>query len=765
MTFKRLAYFILLSALAAAGAQAATQVAQTATPAPQLGWPREYSGEDYKLVVYQPQIRDWQDYRKLEASAAVMVTPPGQSEPVPGAVELKAKTDTHMDTRTVFIHDFELGEVRFPALEGTTEEQLKEIVRSTFPKEPVAVSLDRMLAMVERSEVRVREVELNDQPPKILVSTTPAILVNIDGETAWVPVGGKAEGLSFAANTNWDLFKYQSDKKKAKHKTYYLRLDKGWLGADDLAGPWGPAGKLPKPFKKLPMSPNYKDARVNVPGVAITAMPTVLVSGQPAELIVIEGEPKLVPIPDTPVLLVENTECDLFRHIDDGHYYYLVSGRWFRTEELDGEWKSAMGDLPAGFEKIPSDHAKAHVLASVPGTKEAEEAVLQAQIPQVAQVSRADAPKEVKVEYTGEPEFRQIEGTEMAYAVNTPSDVIRLGDTYYLCQNGVWFAGKAPRGPWTVADQVPKEIYDIPASSPMHHTTYVYVYDSTPSTVVYGYTSGYMGVYVGWGSVVWGTGYWYNPYYYYGPGWGYPVYYGYPYSYGAGSWYNPATGFYGRGYSYYGPYGGAGRGASYNPRTGTYARGGYAYGYGGGATWGQAFNPRTGTSAAGYRAADAYSSWGRGVVSRGDQWLKAGGYSDARGSVRGFRTSEGTGGIGVGRAGHNAGVVKGKDNVYVGRDGNVYRRGDSGDWSKHGKDGWKSVDRSGTGSAGSRLSQGQKDALSGLDRSATQRQRGSTTSNRYGNWRSSGGYSGGARGRSAGSISRAGGMRGGGRRR
>ncbi len=260
------------------------------------------------------------------------------------------------------------------------------------------------------------------------------MLVLIDGETAWVPVGGKAEGLSYAANTNWDLFKLDSEKKKAKHKTYYLRDHDGWLGADDLDGPWAPAGKLPKPFKKLPMSPNFKDARLAVPGEKIeaAAVPAVTVSHEPAEMIVISGEPKLVPIQDTPILVVENTEVDLFRHIDDGRYYYLVSGRWFRTKELDGEWSSAMGDLPAGFEKVPSDHAKAHVLASVPGTPEAEEAVLQAQIPSVAQVSRADAPREVRVEYTGDPEFRQIEGTKLAYAVNTSSDVIRMGDSYYV---------------------------------------------------------------------------------------------------------------------------------------------------------------------------------------------------------------------------------------------------------------------------------------------------------------------------------------------
>jgi hypothetical protein len=713
--------------------------------------------------MYQPQIESWDDYRKLEAYAAVMVTPPGKDEPVPGAIQLTAETDVHKDTRTVFFHDFELASVRFPTLEGTTEEQLKEIVRSRFPKQPVAVSLDRVLAQVERSNVRVREVKLDDTPPKIFVSTEPAVLVLIDGETAWVPVGGKAEGLSYAANTNWDLFKF--DKKKKKHKAYYLRDRQVWLGADELEGPWGPARKLPKPFKKLPMSPNFKDARVAVPGDKLEPedVPKVEVVHEPAEMIVIEGEPKLVPVPDSPILWIENTEADLFRHIDDGRYYYLVSGRWFRTEELDGEWSSAMGDLPAGFEKIPSDHAKAHVLASVPGTPEAEEAVLQAQIPTVAQVSRADAPKEVRVQYTGEPEFRDVEGTELTYAANTSSDVIRMGDTYYLCTQGVWFFSNTPHGPWQVADSVPKEIYDIPPSSPMHHTTYVYVYDSDPETVVYGYTPGYTGMYVAWGCAVWGTGYWYDPYYYHGPGYGYPYYYGYPYSYGAGTWYNPATGFYGRGYSYYGPYGGAGRAAAYNPRTGTYARGGYAYGYGGGATWGSAYNPRTGTAAAGYRAGNAYANWGRGVVSRGDQWLQAGGYSDARGSVRGFRTSEGTGAIRGSRDGHTGGIAVGKNNTYVGRDGNVYRRGADGGWSKGGKDGWTPVDSGGSGG----LSTQQRQSL---ENRASQRQRGSASAGRYEGWKSSGGYSSGARGRSASSISRGsyggarGGMRGGGMR-
>ncbi|MCC6931887.1 MAG: DUF3313 family protein [Deltaproteobacteria bacterium] len=40
---------------------------------------------------------------------------------------------------------------------------------------------------------------------------------------------------------------------------------------------------------------------------------------------------------------------------------------------------------------------------------------------------------------------------------------------------------------------VTSAIYSIPPSSPKHNVTYVKVYDSTPTTVVTGYTSGYSG--------------------------------------------------------------------------------------------------------------------------------------------------------------------------------------------------------------------------------------------------------------------------------
>ena len=85
------------------------------------------------------------------------------------------------------------------------------------------------------------------------------------------------------------------------------------------------------------------------------------------------------------------------------------------------------------------------MLASVPGTDQAAEAVLVAQIPQTARVNK----KEVKapdVAFTGDPQFTPIETTTIERAVNTDKDVFKIGESYYMCYQGVWFVGTGRLG-------------------------------------------------------------------------------------------------------------------------------------------------------------------------------------------------------------------------------------------------------------------------------------------------------------------------------
>jgi hypothetical protein len=72
------------------------------------------------------------------------------------------------------------------------------------------------------------------------------------------------------------------------------------------------------------------------------------------------------------------------------------------------------------------------VLPSVPGTQEAQDAVLLAQVPNTAVVNRAQAEAHVKVQYDGVPKFQPIEGTSLTYASNTHDKIIQVGDLYYI---------------------------------------------------------------------------------------------------------------------------------------------------------------------------------------------------------------------------------------------------------------------------------------------------------------------------------------------
>ena len=66
--------------------------------------------------------------------------------------------------------------------------------------------------------------------------------------------------------------------------------------------------------------------------------------------------------------------------------------------------------LSPDFKKISLEHPRSRVLASVPGTSQAVEAVLLAQVPQTARVNKREL-KAPDVRYQGEPEFAAIPQT------------------------------------------------------------------------------------------------------------------------------------------------------------------------------------------------------------------------------------------------------------------------------------------------------------------------------------------------------------------
>jgi hypothetical protein len=571
-------------------------------------WPRSFTTDKgATLTFFQPQITDWRGFMQLDALIATELKAAADAKPIYGVIGISGKTVADDAADEVVISDITATQVDFSTLDRKELADLAIAVGKIMPTGPITVSQERLTASLADYK-RLEDVkDIKSDPPKIVVSTDPAILVQTDGKEVLSPVKG-VEGLQFVVNTNWDLFK-TADPDGA----YFLRDEKSWLASKTLDGAWSAVGQLPDALTKLPEDESWKDTKTAVPASAFEGgkVPKVIYSDVPAEMLLFEGEPKLEPVPDTKLEWVSNTTSDVFFHKDQKTWYVLVSGRWFSAASLEGPWTFATPSLPADFQNIPDDAAYYQVRASVPGTSESAEARLKASIPQMARVA-TDGSVKVDVSYSGDPKFEPVDGTSLTYAVNSNEQVIKVADAYFVLKDGVWFTGASPTGPWTVAKAVPDEIYKIPPSSPIYNVTYVRVYNTEPDAVWFGYTMGYLGAYLAWDTFVYGTGWAYPAYWDFGwAGGGYWPYYPRPLTYGVGAFYNPAYGTFGR-YGYaYGPYRGIAGGAAYNPRTGTYVRGGAMAGPNGARGFVAAYNPRTGNAAFARGGHNVYGSWAR----------------------------------------------------------------------------------------------------------------------------------------------------------
>ncbi len=651
----------------------AAQAQDPADEAQDRGWPRAFDTDEYNIIIHQPQVDEWPDFERITFRAAISIAKKGEEDRTYGTIRVSAATQVSKTDRLVRISDRKIEQVTFPdAADAEAKRLTAAVMAISPPDQAITISLDRIIPQLDLSQVKVRQVDVNLAPPKIIASDKPAIMVIFMGKPRFKPVNNS--DFMFAINTNWDVFFDTTSSK------YYMLNDKTWLVTDNLEkGTWAATATLPTALTQLPADDNWSDVRAAIPLVPAQEVPVVLVSTEPAELIVTEGTPEFQPIADTKLMLVVNTESNLLFNTDEKQYYLLAAGRWFRAGELTGPWTAASAALPEDFKKIPEDSDAADVLASVPGTEAAKEAVIMASIPQKAEVNRADVT--VNVTYDGPPQFKPIETATVQYAYNTPYNVFLVEGKYYCCHNAVWFMSSQPTGTWVVCDSVPAAIYTIPPTSPKYNVTYVTVYESTPTTVVTGYTAGYSGETVAaTGALMFGLGMMVgaaleddDDYYCY-------HYHSCYYSYGCGSYYHGACGGYVAGGAVYGPYGGAGRYAAYNPSTGVYSRGAAVYGPNGAAGYRTAYNPSTGN--AGYRAGggNAYSSWGRAGVTNGEDWVRGGYKSGPGGSVGAIQGSGGAGAVHrEDRYGNGTTVARDQDgDVYAGKDGNVYKKTDDG---------------------------------------------------------------------------------------
>ena len=629
-------------------------------------WPKELkTNKGGQITIYQPQPESLKGDR-LIGRAAFSAKEMAGDELMFGVFWYTATMTTDRDARTATLESIIISDVRLP---GVTDEnkinKLKAFLEAEIPKWEITASLDEIAATIEQ-EQQLTNQDFKNDAPAILFKTEPSTLVLIDGE----PRLKKDDklGMNKVINTPFLIVENPDDKK------YYLYGGKFWYSSAAPAGNYEAVATLPKRIAALD-----KDLRKESGGKGdekSDLRTAVVISTTLAELIQSDGEPQYANIQGTSLLYMSNSSDDIFKSVSDQLFYVLVSGRWYVAKDLKGPWTFVAGDkLPKDFTAIPEGSPKDNVLASVPGTPASRLAVMDAQIPQTAKVDRKTAT--CTVTYDGEPKFENIEGTSLQLAMNTTSKVLRVGSKYYCVETGIWFVSDSPKGPWKVSDERPKDVEKIPASSAAYPLQYVYIYDATPEVVYVGYTPGYTGCYVTGGTVVYGTGYYYNPWYG-------PYYYPQPVTYGFSMHYNPWTGW----------------GMGFHMSYGWFSVGVYAPmgGYWGPPMYHPPYYPP-------YRGG-MYGGRGPVFINNGDINIdRSNNIYNRRNDVSTRDRQPGASQLPAGNGGNQGRDSKprtsqqpisgkGQNDIYSDRGGNVYQRKDNGDWSQRDGNQWNQSDRS-----------------------------------------------------------------------
>lgn len=581
----------------------------------QDAWPKTITtpqGTVIKLYQWQPESYSGNN---LKAKAAISVLESGKPDPVFGMVWLTATTENNGNR--VLVKQAQMENIKLPAevYDGNLEkyaDALEQYINQGsvgFAQSDLQTSLDLNNQQTQLSQ------QISNTPPKVLYSNTPAILVLIDGapqlqrNSEW--------GVDAVVNTPFTIIKNHDGR-------FYLYGGKHWYVASSATGPYSMTTQVSQNLQTIAQQVN--DASQNNGAEKETdenIMYKIIVSTEPAELIQTNGEANFAPVSGTDLLYVSNSDDDIFMDVQTQQYYVLISGRWYKSKTLSGQWQYVPSDkLPQDFARIPEGSPKDNVLASIAGTSASQDALANAEVPQTAKVDRQQAKADVV--YDGDPQFESIEGTDMDYAVNTSASVIRWRNRYYSVDNGIWFESYSALGPWTVAVVRPSVVALIPPRYPVYNMKYVYIYDVTPDYVWMGYTPGYLNTYIYGPTIVYGTGYYYRP-------WFRHYYFPRPYTWGFGIRYNPWFGW-GFGFNYnagwfhasigFGSPWGYGYGGWWGPRV---YRPAYCYapyrtrgGYYGGGYYSNAYRSRTNINIIQINRTNNIYNYrsGRGVVTR-----------------------------------------------------------------------------------------------------------------------------------------------------
>jgi hypothetical protein len=355
ITFRHFASLVFACAMhATLLAPASAQTAAAATTLPADPWPRQVNLTSGTVLMYQPQINQWQG-NQIDFRAALAFMPKGAKEETFGVLFATARTQVDKINRTVVFENLKITRSNFPTLPDGGAAFAAEL-QTAVANDVRTIALDRLTTSLALNGIKPPTVAVQNTPPKVFVSNSPAILVPIDGAPVMKPVPSDSR---FKRVINTHALILQG----GLGDQFYIHVYDGWLSSGSVAGPWTQASIVPIGMSGVAQS-LAKSGLVNLldggpkanpkPSLA-NGVPTVITSQVPSELIVFNGQPDFVPINGTQLLWAANTTSDVFVNTVTSDYFILASGRWFTSASLNGPWNYIAATM------LPPDLSLIHI--------------------------------------------------------------------------------------------------------------------------------------------------------------------------------------------------------------------------------------------------------------------------------------------------------------------------------------------------------------------------------------------------------------------
>ena len=295
-----------------------------------------------QVLVYQPQVNKW-DGNQIDFRAALAIKVTGAKDETFGVIFATARTQVDKVARTVVFENMNISKIDFPTLPNRGAAYVPELQKE-FSAKIRTIALDRLQSSLAIAGVKPPTVEVQNNPPQVLVSYSPAILVPIDGAPVMKPIP-------------------QHDRYQARHQ--YARAHRPGrvrqqllhprlrrlAVASSLAGPWSQASSGRSCERIRCRRADLAKAgtvdlldggpKANPKPSLANGVPAIYTSQVPTELIVFKGQPDFVPIVGTQLLWASNTTSDVLINTANNNYYALLAGRWFMAAASMGPGRSS----------------------------------------------------------------------------------------------------------------------------------------------------------------------------------------------------------------------------------------------------------------------------------------------------------------------------------------------------------------------------------------------------------------------------------------